>query len=132
LWDANDDGIYFIQVQTNEVLDTGSLSVPAGRSGSFQVAIPTTFVVTNDNDAGPGSLRKALADADAVFPSVDTITFDPGFFSTPRTITLASTLAIGDGVVINGPGMAKLAISGNNANRVFRLDVNHRPDDHRG
>src|SRR5262245_50182472 len=35
---------------------------------------PATFLVTNLNDAGPGSLRRALLDANTA-PGVDTIAF---------------------------------------------------------
>jgi hypothetical protein len=67
----------------------------------------TTFVVTNTNDSGPGSLRQAILDANAN-PGSDLITFNIG--SGLKTITLASKLPeISDPVVIDGttqPGFA--------------------------
>jgi hypothetical protein len=50
----------------------------------------TSFVVTNTNDSGPGSLRQAILDVNAQ-PGPDTITFDiPG--TGAETITLLSAL----------------------------------------
>ena len=67
----------------------------------------TTFVVTNTNDSGPGSLRQAILDANANAGS-DLITFNIG--SGLKTVTLASKLPeISDPVVIDGttqPGFA--------------------------
>ena len=82
-----------------------------------------TFTVTNTNDSGPGSLRQAIIDANANGQS-NTINFD-GSFSSPQTITLASTLVVdstADGTLtINGPGADLLTISGNNAVQIFFL-----------
>ncbi|HYV09388.1 MAG TPA: Calx-beta domain-containing protein [Pyrinomonadaceae bacterium] len=67
----------------------------------------TTFVVTNTNDSGAGSLRQAILDANAN-PGSDVITFNVG--SGLKTIMLASKLPdISDPVVIDGttqPGFA--------------------------
>ena len=91
-----------------------------------------TITVANTNDSGPGSLRNALTEANGN-TEADTINFDPGLFSTPRTITLTSgelvitrddTVFNGDPgrlVTINGPGADRLTISGNNTSRVFFL-----------
>ena len=60
----------------------------------------TTFVVTNTNDTGPGSLRQAILDANAN-PGSDLINFNIG--SGLKTITPASALPdITDPVVIDG------------------------------
>jgi hypothetical protein len=60
----------------------------------------TTFVVTNTDDSGPGSLRQAILDANANAGS-DLITFNIG--SGLKTITPASKLPdITDPVVIDG------------------------------
>lgn len=78
-------------------------------------ALSTTLVVTNANDTGAGSLRQALTDV----PAGGTITFDPTFFATPRTITLGSTLTVTKNVTITGPGASQVTVSGNNAVRCF-------------
>jgi len=79
--------------------------------GSATGARAATLSVSNLNDSGPGSLRRAIADAAAG----DTITF-----SVKGTITLTSgPLEIAKSLDIEGPGANKLKISGNHANRVF-------------
>jgi uncharacterized repeat protein (TIGR01451 family) len=75
-----------------------------------------TFAVANTNDSGAGSLRQAVLDANAN-PGPDVITFDAGVTG---TITLTTgQIVITDSVDIQGPGMANLAVSGNDASRVF-------------
>jgi hypothetical protein len=77
-----------------------------------------TFMVTNTNDSGPGSLRQAIIDANAN-PGADTIVFST---QVRGTITLTSArLLVTDPLTITGPGMRQLAISGNNLLRI--LDV---------
>ncbi|MEM8944896.1 MAG: choice-of-anchor Q domain-containing protein [Planctomycetota bacterium] len=62
------------------------------------------FSVTNGDDAGVGSLRQALIDANNLAGN-DTVAFDSGFFSSPQVIGLANPLpTIADDVVITGPG----------------------------
>jgi predicted outer membrane repeat protein len=88
-----------------------------------------TITVTNNNDSGPGSLRAAVTEANGN-GEPDTIVFDGGFFSTPRTITLTSGelqvtrdgspgFETGRLLTIRGPGANLLTISGNNSSRVF-------------
>ncbi|MEW6211875.1 MAG: right-handed parallel beta-helix repeat-containing protein, partial [Acidobacteriota bacterium] len=75
-----------------------------------------TFTVTNTDDNGPGSLRQAILDANAM-AGADTISF-----SVTGTIMLMSALPIiTDDLSIDGPGAASLTVSGNNAFRVFRI-----------
>lgn len=81
-------------------------------------SVPAAFMVLNDADAGAGSLRQAVLDANGL-GGPDTIIFDPNFFSTARTITLASTISISDAVSINGPGVNLVTVSGNSAVRIF-------------
>src|SRR5262249_33657635 len=82
--------------------DQNTLRLTLNRSASFAyatgdnfgrdsatVTIAGTTVVTNTNDAGAGSLRRAVANANAV-PGPDTITFAGPAFSSPATITLTS------------------------------------------
>ncbi|AVH71327.1 Calx-beta domain-containing protein [Nostoc sp. 'Lobaria pulmonaria (5183) cyanobiont'] len=82
----------------------------------------TTYIVTNTNDSGTGSLRQAIINANND-PGIETILFDTtGIFgdTTPDTIILTSgELNVTEGVIIQGTGANKLTISGNNASRVF-------------
>ncbi|MBD2383863.1 beta strand repeat-containing protein [Cylindrospermum sp. FACHB-282] len=72
------------------------------------------ITVTNSQDSGPGSLRDALANAQAG----DTIEFASSLAN--ETITLTSgQLSITESITIDGSGAANLTISGNNASRVF-------------
>lgn len=93
--------------------------------GAFLLlAAPTagaaTFTVSNTSDGGAGSLRQAIADANAA-PGADQISFD-GSFGSARTIVLTGgQLTITDGVTIAGPGASLLTVSGNNLSRVFEI-----------
>src|SRR5262245_65362479 len=62
----------------------------------------STFTVTNTDDAGPGSFRQAILDANGNTGS-DTIAFNIGGGG-PQTIRPTSPLpTISDGAEINGP-----------------------------
>ncbi|HUG66550.1 MAG TPA: choice-of-anchor Q domain-containing protein [Pirellulaceae bacterium] len=75
-----------------------------------------TFSVLNMDDSGGGSLRQAVLDANAS-PGDDIIQFSLGVTG---TITLTSgELKITDTVDLQGPGAGVVAVSGNNASRVF-------------
>jgi hypothetical protein len=83
-------------------------------------AVPATFVVTTLADAGLGSLRQAVLDANAA-PGADVIRF-----AGPVRGTIALTggeLGLTDDVRIDGPGAARLAVSGSDLSRVFRIDA---------
>ncbi len=83
-----------------------------GECNSF-VESNRTIVVHSTADDGPGSLRQALL-----------IARDGGTINiTVRgTITLTSgELVVDKSVTIQGPGAANLAVSGNNASRVFHI-----------
>src|SRR5262245_61924933 len=80
---------------------------------------PSTFLVTNLNDSGPGSLRAAVLAAND-HSGADTIRFAPA--ARDGTIPLTSgQLNISDDLTIDGPGQNRLTVSGNNASRVFRV-----------
>jgi hypothetical protein len=81
------------------------------------------LVVINANDAGPGSLRQAVLNANAN-PGPDVITFDPTFFASARTITLSSgQINITGPATITGPGASLATVSGNNTSRVLYIDA---------
>src|SRR5262245_36216474 len=75
---------------------------------------PTTYTVSNTNDAGTGSFRQAISDAVAA-PTADDIVFDTaGVFATPQTISLLTALPqitnAGGALTITGPGASNLTI----------------------
>ena len=75
-------------------------------------------IVTNNNDSGTGSLRKAIADAN---PG-DTIEFDPSLAN--KTITLTSgQLEIDKNLTLDGGNAPNLTISGNSSSRVIDYQV---------
>jgi hypothetical protein len=89
--------------------------------GSLSFAIPVhaaTFQVSSLADAGPGSLRQAVLDANAA-PGADEVTFQAGLSG---AIALASEILISDDLTITGPGAGLLSISGNGNVRIFHLD----------
>jgi predicted outer membrane repeat protein len=127
-FDATDYGSHVVSVNANQVQQNAGGFVPAGAASSFRILSSRTFTVVNTNDAGPGSLRQAILDANARIDTPDSIVFDPATFSTaaPQTITL--TLASGqldvfDPLTITGPGSNRLTISGGNAVRILRIQM---------
>jgi hypothetical protein len=75
-----------------------------------------TFIVTSTNDSGTGSLRDAIAQANAA-DGPDTIDF-----SVSGTILLTSgQIPINGPVTINGPGVNNLTIDGNSNSRIFSI-----------
>lgn len=94
--------------------------------GAFEA--PLNLVVTNTNDSGTGSLRAAITAANAD-PAFDNITFEipptnAGCVNGFCTITLTSgelLITANSSLAINGTGANRLAVSGNNQSRVFRI-----------
>jgi hypothetical protein len=83
-------------------------------------ASATTFIVTNVNDSGVGSLRQAILDANTT-PGLDIILFDSALSG--QTIVLATgALSIADDLAIIGLGAFALTVDGNGAD-VFRIDT---------
>ncbi len=90
--------------------------------GAAAYANAATFTVSTTADSGAGSLRAAVASANGA-AGADTINFTVG-----GTITLTSgEIVISDSVTITGPGAASLAVSGNNASRIFNIDGTSNP-----
>jgi hypothetical protein len=106
-WGASAVGTYAVSVRPNQVLNTAGVAAPAVTLGTFKVVTPLSLVVTTLADAGPGSLRDAISQANAMTPTADTITFDPALFAAgPGTISLISGLPIiTDAVTITGPAL---------------------------
>ena len=74
-------------------------------------AAASADTVTSLADSGTGSLRSAIA-------AGGTVTFAPGL---EGTIVLTSQLEIDKNLTIEGPGARRLAVSGNDATRVFHV-----------
>ncbi len=94
------------------------LNVLAERRANPLFDTAATFLVSNLNDSGAGSLRKAVADANAAAGN-DTIGFNVGLTG---TITLTTgEIEITSNILISKAGTDGLAVSGNNASRVFNI-----------
>ena len=89
------------------------LSLGAALVGPVAPADAAEFSVTTAADSGAGSLRQAIADANAA-AGADTITFAPGL----GAITLASEIVIDDPLKITGPA----TVSGGDATRIFNIN----------
>jgi hypothetical protein len=116
-----------------------SLAVAATARSSLPAAPGNTIIVDSADDEGPGTLRRALEDAQ----SGDTITFHPTVFppTAPVTISITSELphihasnltidASNAGVVLDGssgPGdwLAGLQIVGSDGNRIEGLQISN-------
>src|SRR5262245_336777 len=97
--------------------------------------VPSTFTVLNTNDTGAGSLRDAVAQANANL-GVDTIVFGDGsggggtnfLDATPDTIILTSGVITFAGdtalTTVTGTGANLLTISGGNTQGVWWLNAN--------
>ncbi|MCO6455681.1 MAG: hypothetical protein J5I93_10340 [Pirellulaceae bacterium] len=77
----------------------------------------SVFTVVNTNDAGPGSLRQAINDANGL-PGADSVRFSPGLAG---TIALSSQLEVTDDVSIQGPSGGGIEVSGEGATRVLAV-----------
>lgn len=76
------------------------------------------FTVTNTNDAGAGSLRQAVLDANAA-PGADVIQFSAGVTG---TISLSTgELSVSESLTIDGPGANVLSVSAGGRSRVFNF-----------
>lgn len=75
------------------------------------------FSVTTLADVGAGTLRQAVLDANAL-SGADVIEFHTNLGG---TISLSSELLVTEGVSINGPGGARVAIDGGNATRLMHF-----------
>ena len=95
---------------------------------TYKPAFAATFVVTNTNDSGPGSLRQAILDANSNFDISDVINFSIG--TGVQTITPLSPLpTITESVIIDGttqPGYAGkplIEINGSQAGAAFGVII---------
>lgn len=82
------------------------------------IASAATFNVINLNDAGAGSLRQAVLDANAT-AGADSITFEPEVNG--QIVLTSGEIDITEGLTINGPGPGNLSVGGNDASRIFNI-----------
>ncbi|WP_017715812.1 DUF4347 domain-containing protein [Kamptonema formosum] len=98
---------------------TGKIKAPAALRPEALAAyngVLATLTVTTTADSGAGSLREAIAKAQAG----DTITFSSSLAN--KTITLTTgQLNVIKNLIVDGAGAAGLTLSGNNASRVFEV-----------
>jgi CSLREA domain-containing protein len=111
---------------TGNLSDIGAFEVQGAATGG----VSQTYLVNSTNDPGDGTcnaaectLREAINSANANIGGTDQINFDASLAG--QTITLTSgQLPITDvsgTLTINGLGANQLAVSGNNASRVFNV-----------
>jgi beta-glucanase (GH16 family) len=79
---------------------------------------PTEFVVSNLDDAGPGSLREALV----LIADDGTITFDPGLAGGTLTLT-SGQLTIDSPVTVDASAAAPVTISAGGASRALQVQA---------
>ena len=102
--------LFFVSLLTVGMLGIWNMS-------PLRPARALSIIVNNTNDAGAGSLRQAVLDANGSAGS-DTITFS---LPNPSTITLTTgQIVINGDTTITGLAPTALTVSGNNASRVFR------------
>ena len=98
-------------IVVSAVLAVGSITAAAAEAA--------TFIVTNLNDSGTGSLRQAIINANTT-SEADSVYFSGGLSG---TITLASALSdITNPLSIIGPGAGVITVSGANLYRVFYVN----------
>lgn len=101
-----------------KIIVIGAGAAAAGPLLTTGAADAASFEVTNLDDAGAGSLRQAILDANAL-AGADVITFQSGLTG---TITLSTgQMDITDSVSIVGPGAANLTIDADRTSRIFYL-----------
>ena len=89
-----------------------------GQGGVTVTAVPFTLTVTNLDDAGAGSLRDTIAQANAA-GGAHSIAFAP---SLTGTLTLTSgQIRITSPMTIVGPGVNVLTVDGNANDRIFAI-----------
>ena len=89
----------------------------AAVAAASPLAGAATFTVTNLNDAGAGSLRDAIAQANAT-AGADAVQFAANLTG---TIALSSEILISDTLNLAGPGVSRVTVDGNLATRLFKV-----------
>ncbi len=96
------------------------LAVAMALAGCPAWLMATDFTVTDPGDAGPGTLRDIINQANADLDSPHNIYFD---LPPETTITLTSgDILIERSMSLHGPGADQLTISGNSNGRIFNVE----------
>ena len=128
---AGDNSLIPVGVTTDQ-RGTGYARIDNGivDIGAYELASvnhpPLTFIVTNLDDNGPGSLRQAILDANSAAGAdiiADIIQFDSGLTGT-ILLTSGELDITDDSVDIQGPGASVVTVSGSNLSRVFYVTAN--------
>lgn len=110
----------YLKAQRNLMVTLSAITFTFLLAGMPVSADAATFIVTNSNDSGAGSLRQAVLDANSN-AGADTINFA---INAPATVILTSgALTTSGTLTINGSSIHPTVISGNNASRVFDAAV---------
>ena len=92
-----------------------------------RIVLDATFTVDNNNDAGAGSLRQAVIDANAN-PGHDNIDFNQNISG--QTITLTGVdLNVTDDVSINGLGTNNITVDGGGNSNIFVINGGNQTTD---
>ena len=121
--DGNGNGTVSLTIASsgiNERIGTVQINGASGQTETFTVN-QVSLIVSNKNDSGAGSLRKAVHNAN-LLPGHDVITFQTGLTG-EITLTGGEIQILNNGNLdIQGPGAHRLYISGNNNSRIFYID----------
>lgn len=89
--------------------------------GLVPLAQAATHTVSTTLDSGAGSLRQAILDANADATTPNMVQFQSGLIG---TITLSTgQMKITRAMSVQGPGASAVTVSGNNASRVFYVNL---------
>jgi hypothetical protein len=123
-----DEGAIFAALVLGRELGPGELESLRGEDdrttlvidGELVAVEQASFMVTNTNDSGAGSLRQAILAANGA-SGADVITFSAGLAG--QTIGLTSgQLSITDALTITGLGVDQLTIDGQGSGRIFEIN----------
>ena len=93
-------------------------ALSAAQLAAAPAASAATSTVSSLADSGPGSLREAIAEANASAGEPRRVQFQAGLAG---SIVRGSEIRIGSSMHMQGPGAGVLAIDGNGATRLFRV-----------
>ncbi len=109
-----------VEGPASEVFNLRLVSPSLGTPADIKVFISDSFLVTNTNDDGPGSLRATIKAADSLAGANRTVQFAPALNG--KTITLGSEIVINgnDAVTIDASSLpAGISIDGSGYTRLF-------------